>query len=94
MGLLFFVVQLLFLSTASFQVDSLLLGGGQHMIDCIEAEDIMAGGTPGDLNGDNVINGADMGLLLSFWGGPDGDIDGDGDTDGGDLGMMLALWTN
>ncbi|MCH2160681.1 MAG: hypothetical protein MK085_02285 [Phycisphaerales bacterium] len=78
----------------SGQVDSLLLGGGQHMIDCIEAEDIIAGSQPGDLNGDNVINGADMGLLLAAWGGPDGDLDGDGNTDGADLGLMLALWTN
>ena len=76
------------------QVDSLLLGGGQHMIDCIEAEDIIAGGMPGDFNGDNQINGADMGLLLAAWGGPDGDLNGDGTTTGADLGLLLALWGN
>ncbi len=72
-------------------VKELLLGGGQHMIDCIEAEDIIAF-LPGDLNGDNVVNGADMGILLAAWGPSQGDVDGDGDTDGGDLGALLANW--
>ena len=76
------------------QVDNLVLGGGQHMIDCIEAEDIVSGGMPGDLNGDGTISGADMGLLLSGWATPAGDINGDGTTDGSDLGMLLALWHN
>ena len=72
-------------------VKELVLGGGQHMIDCIEAQDIIAL-QPGDLNGDGQLNGADIGILLSVWGTPDGDVDGDGDTDGGDLGALLANW--
>ena len=61
------------------------------MIDCIEAQDIIAL-QPGDLNGDGQLNGADIGILLSVWGTPDGDVDGDGDTDSGDLGALLANW--
>ena len=46
-----------------------------------------------DLNGDGVVNGADLGMLLSAWGtsGP-GDLDGNGTVDGADLGLMLASW--
>ena len=51
-------------------------------------------GTPGDLNGDGLVNGADLGLLLGAWGtqGP-GDLDGSGIVDGGDLGLLLGAWT-
>jgi hypothetical protein len=48
-----------------------------------------------DLNGDDVVDGADVGLLLAAWGqGVDGpaDIDQDGDVDGADLGLLLSAW--
>jgi hypothetical protein len=47
---------------------------------------------PADLNGDNIVNGVDLGLLLSAWGTADQDITGDNWTDGVDLGIMLASW--
>lgn len=48
----------------------------------------------GDLNGDGVVDGADLGLLLGNWGGSGlGDLNGDGVVDGGDLGALLAAWT-
>lgn len=50
---------------------------------------------PADLNGDGVIDGADLGLLLGAWGDCDGcieDIDGGGGVDGGDLGLLLGAW--
>lgn len=48
---------------------------------------------PGDLNGDGLVDGADLGALLSNFGGPGiGDLDGSGLVDGGDLGALLALW--
>ena len=48
---------------------------------------------PLDLNGDGVINGGDLGLLLSNFGGSGlGDVDCDGDVDGADLGLLLAAW--
>ena len=76
------------------EVDNLVLGGGQHMIDCIEAQDIIDAGIPGDLNGDGKVDGADLGLVLAGWGTPSGDVNGDGTTDGADLGLILAAWTN
>ena len=75
-------------------VDNLILGGGQHMIDCIEAQDIIDAGVQGDLNGDGKVDGADLGLALAGWGTPSGDVNGDGNTDGADLGLILAAWSN
>lgn len=49
----------------------------------------------GDLNMDGIINGADFGLLLTWWGAvnyPIGDLTHDGIIDGGDVGRMLANW--
>jgi hypothetical protein len=50
---------------------------------------------PADLNGDGVIDLADLGILLADFGctapGPcPGDVNGDGDTDLADLGILLA----
>lgn len=47
---------------------------------------------PADLNGSGVVDGADLGILLSGWGTAGGDVNGDGATDGVDLGTMLADW--
>ena len=54
----------------------------------------ISGGRPGDLNGDGVVNGADLGVLLSLWGsaGGPGDLNGDGIVNGADLGVLLANW--
>ncbi len=73
-------------------VERLTLGGQQHFIDCIWAEDIMPPTKTGDLNGDGCVDSADVGLLLSFWGTADGDINGDGNTDAADFGELLANW--
>lgn len=51
---------------------------------------------PEDLNGDGIVGGADLGLLLGSWGpcrGCPPDLDGDGDVDGADLGLLLGAWT-
>ena len=51
---------------------------------------------PGDLNGDLLVNGLDLSILLSDWGNPDGgdgDANGDGLTDGADLTLVLSYWT-
>ena len=47
-----------------------------------------------DLNGDGVVDGADIGLLLAMWGAYDSpaDFNEDGFVDGGDLGQLLAAW--
>jgi len=58
-----------------------------------------------DLNGDGVVNGLDLGILLANWSIPAGapgcggvvpcesDLNGDGVVDGLDLGILLASWT-
>jgi len=50
-----------------------------------------------DLDGDGVVDGVDLGLLLANWGNLDGsgvgDLDGNGTIDGADLGLLLAAWT-
>jgi polyhydroxybutyrate depolymerase len=47
----------------------------------------------GDLDGDDVVDGADIGLLLSTWDVAGiGDINSDGTTDGADLGLLIAAW--
>jgi len=48
---------------------------------------------PADLNGDGVVDGADLGLLLGQWGsdGP-ADLNDDGVVDGADLGLLLGAW--
>lgn len=47
----------------------------------------------GDLNLDGVVDGQDLGVLLTDWGsaGP-ADLDGSGVIDGPDLGLLLSSW--
>ena len=47
---------------------------------------------PADLTGDGEVNGADLGLMIAFWGTPGGDLTGDKITDGADLGLLIASW--
>ena len=49
----------------------------------------------GDLNGDGVVNGADLGLLLASWdtNNPTADLDDNGIVNGADLGLLLASWS-
>ena len=51
----------------------------------------------GDLVADGLINGADMAIVLNFWGTdgsqfPGVDIDGDGIVNGADLAAVLNAW--
>jgi len=49
---------------------------------------------PADLNGDGVVDGADLGILLKNWGGRGlGDLNDDGVVDGSDLGILLEHWS-
>ena len=59
--------------------------GGNTICDCA-----------GDLNIDGVVNGADLGLMLSSW-GPCGsncnsDLNSDNVVNGADLGLLLSAW--
>jgi hypothetical protein len=51
---------------------------------------------PGDLNGDRIVDGVDLGLLFAAWGDCNGvcpaDFDGDGTVDGQDLGGLFVGW--
>ncbi|MDG2020606.1 MAG: pectinesterase family protein [Phycisphaerales bacterium] len=52
---------------------------------------------PGDLSGDGMVNGSDLGVLLALWGAcPSSDcppdLNGDGFVNGADLGLLLGLW--
>lgn len=48
---------------------------------------------PADLNGDGVVDGADLAMLLQAWGTPGpGDLDGSGSVDGADLALLLQSW--
>jgi Regulator of chromosome condensation (RCC1) repeat len=50
----------------------------------------------GDIYRDGVVNGADLGILLSEWGAvtatTHSDLDGNGHVDGADLGLLLSHW--
>jgi len=46
----------------------------------------------GDVNGDGVVDGADLALLLGGWETPAGDLNGDGTTNGSDLAVLLGAW--
>jgi hypothetical protein len=49
---------------------------------------------PGNFDGDDDVDTADLLILLSAWGtaGPEGDVDEDGDVDTEDLLALLAAW--
>jgi len=53
-----------------------------------------AEGAGPDLNGDGVVDGADLGALLGAWGSTDSaaDLNADGVVDGADLGALLGAW--
>ena len=47
----------------------------------------------GDLDCNGIVDGADLGAMLSNWGNPGStDLDGNGVTNGADLGIQLAQW--
>lgn len=51
---------------------------------------------PSDLNGDGVVDGADLGFVLSAWGacaGCPADLNHDGDVNGADMSALLSAWT-
>jgi hypothetical protein len=46
-----------------------------------------------DLDGNGVVDGSDLAILLGSWGGTgNADLDGNGVVDGGDLAQMLGSW--
>lgn len=51
--------------------------------------------SPGDLDGDGDVDGADLAVLLGAWGesGGPADLDASGTVDGADLAVLLGRWT-
>jgi hypothetical protein len=51
-------------------------------------------GNPADVNGDGVVNAADLSLVLGAWGAAGGaaDVNDDGTVDAADLSLILAAW--
>ncbi|MBC22623.1 MAG: hypothetical protein CMJ32_01735 [Phycisphaerae bacterium] len=50
---------------------------------------------PADLNGDEIVNGKDLAMLLAVWNSiekTDADLNSDGLVDGNDLAVMLGSW--
>jgi len=54
------------------------------------------GTVPGDINGDGLVNGIDLALILGSWGpcpGCPADLNGDLVVDGADLAIVLGYWS-
>ncbi len=68
--------------------------GGTRSADAAIAWFLPQAPSPGDLNGDGVVDASDLGALLMSWGSDDpiADLDGSGEVDGDDLGVLLTLW--
>ncbi len=63
----------------------------------IEVEELFINPPPcsADFNDDDIVDAADMAVLLGFWGMNDpmfGDVDNDGDVDAADLALLLGSW--
>jgi hypothetical protein len=58
-------------------------------IDCVDPPSLL-----GDLNGDGMVDGTDVGLFLAQWGNAGGpaDLNDDGLVDGADFGIQLGNW--
>jgi hypothetical protein len=68
---------------------------GNNIPDCCEPGNSCC---PGDINASRTVDGADVGILLGYWGDvlpttpPAVDINHDGVVNGADLGMLLSHW--
>ena len=68
---------------------------GNGVPDCCD-EGVSCDPCPGDVNFDGIVNGADISVLLGFWGlngkPVAADINKDGSVDGADLAQLLGSW--
>ena len=70
---------------------------GNNIPDCCEQGIPCSPCSACDLNPTGIVDGADLGALLAFWGPvspafPRADINRDGNVNGADLGLLLANW--
>jgi len=83
-------------SVADFP-DNSLTEAGVDWVTVTGVECTVVNPCPADLNGDDVVNGNDLGTLLGQWGacvGCTADFNGDDVVDGNDLGTLLGQWGN
>ncbi len=70
---------------------------GDFVIDLADRAELIGRftGTIADLDGNGVVDGADLGMLLTAWGTSScvHDLNGDGTVNAVDLGVMLLAWT-
>ena len=61
-------------------------------IDCDDCDSALS--CLGDINGDLLVDSADLGLIIGAWGtaNPSIDLNGDGLVDSGDLGLVIGAW--
>ena len=76
---------------------SLIDESGNGVPDCCEQGLSCISCSAFDLNPTGIVDGADLGALLAFWGPvspafPRADINRDGNVNGADLGLLLANW--
>ena len=76
---------------------SLIDENGNGVPDCCEQGLSCISCSAFDLNPTGIVDGADLGALLAFWGPvspafPRADINRDGNVNGADLGLLLANW--
>jgi len=72
-------------------------GNANNIPDCCEQSVPCTDCYRYDLNPNGIVDGADLGALLAFWGPvssafPRADLNRDGMVDGADLGLLLANW--
>jgi glucose/arabinose dehydrogenase len=72
-------------STTAGQIFKIIPAAGE--VECVEPN-------PADLDGNGIVDAADLSILLGGWGGPGlGDLDGNGIIDAADLSILLGFWT-
>jgi hypothetical protein len=87
------------IETSSLYPGGMVIAPASYFIDHLglyNAPQTLPVSTRADLNLDNTINGADLGLLLGSWGlcstGCNADLNFDTVVDGSDLGLLLGSW--
>jgi len=76
---------------------SVLRGTGEVDFDLVQvARAPEPQGSPPDIDGNGVVNGADLGVLLGDWSSSESrsDLDGNGMVGGADLGILLGAWSS
>ena len=70
------------------------LGGNCVTNSCDDCDPSSADSCPADLDGNDLVDSADLGLVIGGWGtsGSVADIDGDGVVNATDLGLVIGAW--